>query len=148
MGAFNDALAGPVPMDMPTPPTNSPWAFGNNQKQLQNNSSYLPDNYMIEGNQNPHQAYDQGGTPQNPLPNQNNTGYPAMANSMGLGTTPSPAAGSMGGGTPTGPSIGATPGNLSDPSFATKALSQAVSDSGSRGFNPWSMQGESNARNA
>lgn len=73
--------------------------------------------------------------------------YPTMQNAFGLGTNgaPSPA-----GGTPVDsiqPSMQAPiPGNNSDPNYAVNALSKAVGDSGSRGFNPWSMQGEANAR--
>lgn len=51
--------------------------------------------------------------------------YPALQNQWGLGSTP---------GSASAPSYGAAPVTINMP------------DSGSRGFNPWSMQGEANAR--
>lgn len=80
----------------------------------------------------------------------NATTYPTMQNSFGLGTN--------GATSPQGPGTGIDniqplmqapiPGNQSDPNYAVNKLAQAVGDSGSRGFNPWSTQGEANARNA
>lgn len=68
-------------------------------------------------------------------------GYPAMQNPYGLGSVV--GGGTSGGGTP-------TPGSASAPSFNTTPVTsnQAATDSSSRGFNPWSMQGEANARSA
>lgn len=54
--------------------------------------------------------------------------YPAMQNSYGLGDT------------------GPTPGTASNPNYLTQPMSVTMPDSSSRGFNPWSLQGESNAR--
>lgn len=75
--------------------------------------------------------------------------YPTMQNSYGLGTN---GATSPVGGTPANAiqpqAQSPIPGNASDPNYAVNSLSAAVSDSGSRGFNPWSMQGEANARSA
>lgn len=55
--------------------------------------------------------------------------YPAMANSYGIGNT-----------------TGAVPGQAAGPGYAQQPLNITMPDSGSRGFNPWSLQGESNAR--
>ncbi len=55
--------------------------------------------------------------------------YPAMANSYGIGQQPQ-----------------AVPGQASNPSFQAQPLTQTMPDSGSRGFNPWSLAGESNSR--
>lgn len=58
--------------------------------------------------------------------------YPALPNEYGLGDTSQ--------------FQGAVPGSQSNPSYMTSPLSTTVPDSGSRGFNPWSLLGESNAR--
>lgn len=58
--------------------------------------------------------------------------YPAMQNSYGLGNY---------GQQPT-----AIPGSASNPSYQTQPMNVVMPDSASRGFNPWSLQGESNAR--
>lgn len=57
--------------------------------------------------------------------------YPAMQNSFGLGASNTP---------------GAIPGSASSPGFGATPINITMPDSGSRGFNPWSLQGESNAR--
>lgn len=60
----------------------------------------------------------------------NPSNYPAMPNGFGLGLQQ--------------PSI---PQNYaSSPGFMSQPLNTTMPDSGSRGFNPWSLQGESNAR--
>lgn len=58
--------------------------------------------------------------------------YPAMQNSYGLGNM--------------GQQPSAIPGSASNPSYQTQPINITMPDSGSRGFNPWSLQGESNAR--
>lgn len=147
-------------------PSYNPWVLDANQ--LQKNSAYIPEDYFITGNNlgnnimtggtapgsgrgigNPNAGSSPLGTP------SPSSGYPAMTNSYNLGAPPSQPTSPVGplgpGGTPIQNSQPAAQhpvaGNPSDPKFATQALSQAVSDSGSRGFNPWSMQGEANARN-
>lgn len=62
--------------------------------------------------------------------NNVNQGYPAMQNSYGIGA-------------PVGGSI---PGNASAQGFGAKPITNNATDSASRGFNPWSLSGESNAR--
>lgn len=70
-----------------------------------------------------------GATPQGPAaPGGDQGGYPTMANDYGLGQT-SP-----------------TPGSSSNPGFAQQDISVTVPDSGSRGFNPWSLSGEALSR--
>ncbi len=59
----------------------------------------------------------------------NANAYPTMSNSYGIGEQPS-----------------AVPGQAAGPSFQTQPLNVTMPDSGSRGFNPWSLSGESNAR--
>lgn len=56
--------------------------------------------------------------------------YPAMTNAYGLGSSQSSA----------------IPGSASNPAFGAAPLTIAVPDTASRGFNPWSLTGESNAR--
>lgn len=139
LGGFGGSkVQAPAPAPMPDPnvndTVNNPWAMHAND--LQNNSSYLPDNYFVSGkNSGSNLRASQGGV-MAPGPTAPAGTYPAMQNSFGLGSPPTPAA------APTpAPTNGA-----SDPNFAVKSLSTAVSDSGSKGFNPWSMQGEANAR--
>ncbi len=55
--------------------------------------------------------------------------YPTMSNAYGIGQQPS-----------------AVPGQAAAPSFQAQPLTTTMPDSGSRGFNPWSLAGESNAR--
>lgn len=62
----------------------------------------------------------------------NGSAYPAMQNSYGLGNT--------------GQQPQAIPGTASNPSYQTQPMNVTMPDSASRGFNPWSLQGESNAR--
>lgn len=54
-------------------------------------------------------------------------GYPAMPNQFGLGQ-------------------GAVPGTASNPNYMTQKLTSPPGNESSRGFNPWSLMGESNAR--
>lgn len=65
---------------------------------------------------------------------QNSSGsqYPAMQNAYGLG----------------GPmdQPEAVPGTASNPNYMEEGLTTTMPDSGSRGFNPWSLTGEANAR--
>lgn len=122
---------------------NNPWADPTNTAALSKNSSYLPENYTVGGATKVN-AYD--GTPADWTPKTpsmpTNGSYPAMANSYGLGGQPAqPQAQTQ------AQTQAPVQGNTSDPNFAVKALSQAVNDSGSKGFNPWSMQGEANVRN-
>lgn len=56
--------------------------------------------------------------------------YPAMTNAYGLGSQESSA----------------IPGSASNPGFGAQPISLTVPDTASRGFNPWSLTGESNAR--
>lgn len=56
--------------------------------------------------------------------------YPAMTNSYGLGGQQSPA----------------VPGSASNPAFGAQPITVTVPDTASRGFNPWSLTGEANAR--
>ncbi len=65
---------------------------------------------------------------------QMNSQYPTYPNPYGIGS------GSSQGDT------GAVPGTASNPNYLTKPVSVTVPDSASRGFNPWSLTGESNAR--
>lgn len=51
--------------------------------------------------------------------------YPAMANDYGLG---------------------AIQGSAANPNYQNQPLTVTVPDTASRGFNPWSLTGESNAR--
>lgn len=60
-------------------------------------------------------------------------GYPAMANDYGLGQ-----------GTPQQPQAFA--GSAAGPDYLQKPLTLNIDNSSSRGFNPWSTVGESNAR--
>lgn len=114
------------------------------------NSTYLPSNYFSDAGQNALQSADT--PPAAPIPVgsavQNSTPagstYPTMANSYGLGTQGTAPAASTA--TPSPTTSTASPGNPSSPDYATEQLASAVSDSGSRGFNPWSMIGESNSR--
>lgn len=64
--------------------------------------------------------------------------YPTYQNSFGLGS-----------GAPMGqaaPPAAATPGAASNPSYMAEPLTTAQPDASSRGFNPWSLAGESNSR--
>ena len=56
-------------------------------------------------------------------------GYPAMSNAYGLGQQVDPMAGAA-----------------SNPDYATNPITVPVPDTASRGFNPWSLTGEANAR--
>lgn len=56
--------------------------------------------------------------------------YPAMTNSYGLGTGASAP----------------IPGAAANPSYLQQPLTTQLPDTSSRGFNPWSLSGESNAR--
>lgn len=58
--------------------------------------------------------------------------YPAMQNTYGLG----------------GPVAPAQAGSDSNPSYDSKPITSDAGSSGSRGFNPWSLQGEATARNS
>lgn len=51
--------------------------------------------------------------------------YPAMSNSYGLGSIP---------------------GTASNPSYNSQPLNTSMPDTGSRGFNPWSLTGEALSR--
>lgn len=64
-----------------------------------------------------------GGTP------SSTSTYPTMTNSYGLGTSSAPVVGSA-----------------SNPSFNGQPITVDVPDTSSRGFNPWSLTGEANAR--
>lgn len=55
-------------------------------------------------------------------------GYPAMPNAFGLGQTFQVA------------------GSQSNPEYLNQPINKVMPESSSRGFNPWSLQGESNAR--
>lgn len=66
-----------------------------------------------------------GGTPAD---GGGNPAYPTMANSYGLGTS------------------APIPGSASNPAFGSQPITVSVPDTSSRGFNPWSLTGEANAR--
>lgn len=55
--------------------------------------------------------------------------YPAMPNDYGLGDQ-----------------TGAIQGSAANPNYQNQPLTVTVPDTASRGFNPWSLTGESNAR--
>lgn len=59
--------------------------------------------------------------------------YPAFSNDFGLGAPITPVA-------------QPTPGAQSNPGYLDQPINVNVPDSSGRGFNPWSLQGESNAR--
>lgn len=60
----------------------------------------------------------------------NGSSYPATTNTFGLGDTQStPVAGSA-----------------SNPTYGGQPISVSIPDTSSRGFNPWSLSGEANAR--
>lgn len=74
-----------------------------------------------------------------------NNSYPAYANSYGLGTQvnqTSQAAPQNAAPAPTQ----ATPGAASSPDYLMQALNATAQNVASRGFNPWSLTGEANAR--
>lgn len=143
------AAANAIPIDQ-----NNPWFDPSNTQALAKNSTFMPDNYFAGNKQvavdannpstwntsgpagwttnklnaTPESASPSvmGGAPRNSL-----SGYPAMPNSYGLGQQQSQ---------------GAVPGAASNPNFNASSLSDAINDSGSKGLNPWSLQGEANAR--
>ena len=144
---------------------NNPWSNSQNVQSIDHNSGFLPQNYFNPGSQvadynvgaitqatspqytpsTPTTSTPSGTQASTPGAPSSQGSYPAMTNQYGLGSTP----------TPQGPAPGASP-SLASPApmaaaptsndQAVNSLTSAITDSGSKGMNPWSLQGESNAR--
>ena len=75
-------------------------------------------------------------------------GYPTMPNQYGIGTQSmdSSGQGSFGASAVSGGPAGPTAGAASNPAYGAQPLTSSAPDTSSRGFNPWSLTGEANAR--
>lgn len=102
----------------------------------QANSSYLSQAPGIQQNMSQLQGQINKGQQ-----GQSGSGYPAYTNSYGLGSTPQPPAGAGG-----QDQSAVSQGMASNPDYLKDALTASAQSVASRGFNPWSLTGESNAR--